>query len=181
MGDRTCSEPQCQLDAKVRGFCNTHYGKRWRSGTLPIAQKPNVHALTDVDAEAKTARCSVCGPVSNIRPPRHRHGAECPIKRRSQRKIHKKTGTAYGHSRRPGGVGYRLTRAERLSLVEAQRGRCAICSRTEAELGEQLCVDHCHDTGRVRGLLCRSCNLGIGYLKDNSERVWQAFAYLVRT
>jgi len=56
---------------------------------------------------------------------------------------------------------------------EKQKGRCAICG-VEAE----LCVDHCHVTSRVRGLLCHKCNKGIGLLGDNENGVKQALKYL---
>lgn len=58
-------------------------------------------------------------------------------------------------------------------LVE-QSGRCAVC------LSPMLnpCVDHCHATGRVRGLLCKDCNTGIGHLKDDIERLRAAIEYL---
>jgi len=65
-------------------------------------------------------------------------------------------------------------------LFKAQRGRCAICKRTEAQIGQRLFVDHCHKTGRVRGLLCRTCNSGLGFFRDDSDLMWQAFAYLAR-
>jgi hypothetical protein len=50
---------------------------------------------------------------------------------------------------------------------------CAICG-TERHLG----VDHCHVTMRVRGLLCRHCNLALGYLRDDPRRVTAALTYL---
>jgi hypothetical protein len=41
-----------------------------------------------------------------------------------------------------------------------------------------LGVDHCHQTGKVRGLLCRDCNLSIGHMKDSVERLKAAIKYL---
>lgn len=58
-------------------------------------------------------------------------------------------------------------------LVEVQKGRCKICG-----LEKILCVDHSHKTGMVRGLLCVSCNSGIGFLKDNIEFLKKAILYL---
>jgi hypothetical protein len=63
-----------------------------------------------------------------------------------------------------------------------QSGVCAICSQPETTVihGKQvsLAVDHCHDTGKVRGLLCVSCNRGIGMLKHNRDLLQKAIAYL---
>jgi hypothetical protein len=59
-------------------------------------------------------------------------------------------------------------------LAETQGGCCAICG----EAPEELCVDHDHVTGAVRGLLCLRCNTGIGMLNDDPARVEAALAYL---
>jgi hypothetical protein len=60
-------------------------------------------------------------------------------------------------------------------LSVRQGGACAICRRQPAE---GLCVDHCHATGKVRGLLCRTCNSAIGFLRDDETLVAAALAYL---
>ena len=63
-------------------------------------------------------------------------------------------------------------------MFEEQAGCCAICSIHQSGLKQSLCVDHCHTTGRVRGLLCKECNLGIGKLKDDVELLVNAINYL---
>jgi len=60
-------------------------------------------------------------------------------------------------------------------LLEHQHGVCAICRTRPART---LCVDHCHVTGQVRGLLCSGCNLGIGQFKDNPALLQAAIAYI---
>lgn len=59
-----------------------------------------------------------------------------------------------------------------------QDGCCAICKTPQTELKKLLFVDHCHNTGNVRGLLCNTCNGGIGLLKDSIEILKQAINYL---
>lgn len=71
---------------------------------------------------------------------------------------------------------YGLTEAEYSALLERQQGCCAIC-RSPAN-DKRLCVDHCHDTGVVRGLLCSPCNRAIGHLGDNAAGLRRALAYL---
>lgn len=69
---------------------------------------------------------------------------------------------------------YGLTARELASIREAQAGRCAVCKAPD----ERLFVDHNHSSGSVRGLLCGTCNSGIGMLKDNPEVLEAAATYL---
>jgi len=70
---------------------------------------------------------------------------------------------------------YGLTQEEYNKLQQDQNGLCAICITRPANV-----VDHCHSTNKVRGLLCRQCNLGIGHLGDSTDTVAKALAYLER-
>jgi hypothetical protein len=72
---------------------------------------------------------------------------------------------------------YNLTPEEYTYMVIEQGGKCAICK----DVSDGLCVDHDHNTGEVRGLLCRKCNTGIGMLQDNLENLKNAVAYLAQT
>jgi hypothetical protein len=71
---------------------------------------------------------------------------------------------------------YGLSISEYEALINSQDNRCAICG-VEGN-GEALNIDHCHETGKVRGLLCRDCNLGIGRLKDDVVLLQRAIEYL---
>ena len=62
-------------------------------------------------------------------------------------------------------------------LLKEQEYSCAICYMPLGP-GHNTAVDHDHDTGVVRGLLCRSCNTGIGHLRDNAEVCRRAALYL---
>ena len=64
-------------------------------------------------------------------------------------------------------------------LVAQQGGVCAICQRPPKER-RRLCIDHCHETGKVRGLLCAQCNRSIGGLGDQLSWVLRAAIYLER-
>lgn len=63
-------------------------------------------------------------------------------------------------------------------MFEDQQGCCAICSKHQDVGKIRLAVDHCHTTGKVRGLLCLQCNAGIGNLRDSPELLRIALAYL---
>lgn len=75
---------------------------------------------------------------------------------------------------------YNLTVEEYNKLYEIQEGRCLICSKHQSELDKSLCVDHNHQTGEIRGLLCSNCNSALGFLKDNIESVKKALEYLIK-
>ena len=62
-------------------------------------------------------------------------------------------------------------------LYEIQQGRCALCREPEEKFA-WLCIDHDHDTGRIRGLLCPNCNRGIGLLRDNADLLRKAAEYI---
>lgn len=64
-------------------------------------------------------------------------------------------------------------------MLEGQGGCCAICSKPPVR--KRLAVDHCHRTGRIRGLLCDLCNRGIGMLKDNPVSLRKAAEYLEKS
>lgn len=68
---------------------------------------------------------------------------------------------------------YGLTEAERDQMVASRMGLCIICLKATAAH-----VDHCHKTGRVRGVLCFNCNSAIGKLGDDPDAVRRAAAYL---
>lgn len=57
-----------------------------------------------------------------------------------------------------------------------QKGKCAICLAKPGE--EPLAVDHDHATGAVRGLLCRGCNVGLGFFRDETVSLARAIVYL---
>lgn len=79
---------------------------------------------------------------------------------------------------------YGLTYEAYVSMIEASNHKCAICGCEEKRrLGReerltQLSVDHDHNTGKVRGLVCYGCNLIIGYANDNIEVLQSAINYL---
>ena len=69
---------------------------------------------------------------------------------------------------------YGLSSTEYDFLLLIQHGNCAICERPM----DKPHVDHDHDTGFVRGLLCKTCNLGIGHLKDDPNLLRAGAVYL---
>jgi hypothetical protein len=79
---------------------------------------------------------------------------------------------------------YGITRQDYEAMLQAQDGRCAICGSddprgTIRNGGEKsFSVDHCHETGKIRGLLCAPCNVAIGQLQHSEEILLSAIRYL---
>lgn len=73
---------------------------------------------------------------------------------------------------------YSLTVEDYRELESRQGGKCSICGAHQDDLEQCLCVDHCHKTGRVRGLLCVKCNAGVGMFSDNPKILAAAIRYL---
>ena len=61
---------------------------------------------------------------------------------------------------------YGLSTEKYNEIFERQNGKCAICSKHQKELSRPLNVDHCHNTNKIRDLLCDRCNLTVGYVEN---------------
>jgi hypothetical protein len=70
-----------------------------------------------------------------------------------------------------------LTEEQYFGLFERQDHRCAVC-RTPQRPDRALAIDHCHETGRIRGLCCQDCNLGMGQFADDPDLLEAAARYL---
>jgi hypothetical protein len=81
---------------------------------------------------------------------------------------------------------YGITLEERNKILDSQNGCCAICKKplsylvSEKLKQKKLYIDHNHETGKIRGLLCSTCNTGLGMFKDNVEYLRNAITYLLK-
>lgn len=73
---------------------------------------------------------------------------------------------------------YGITSSVYLDLALGQNNKCKICGHMPDPVGKPLSVDHCHVTGRIRGLLCQPCNTGLGLFKDDLSIIFRAVEYL---
>ena len=82
---------------------------------------------------------------------------------------------------------YNITLKERNLMLKKQKKKCKICNVTFSKIKFGLterttaCIDHCHTTNKVRGILCNLCNVGLGSFKDNTEILTKAINYLKET
>ena len=83
-------------------------------------------------------------------------------------------------------IRYGITPEQYVELFSNQNGRCDICGQPETAQNpttkkvQKLAVDHCHLTGKVRGLLCQDCNRGIAKFHENIDSLKKAIAYLTK-
>jgi hypothetical protein len=79
---------------------------------------------------------------------------------------------------------YGITQEQYLHMLKNQNGVCAICGNLETVTDKKtglirsLCVDHDHESGKIRGLLCSRCNVAIGLIDDSPEKAKKIFEYL---
>lgn len=166
MPNKKCKMPECDGAPSARGLCRRCYQRASRAGDLekhPTTWADGKHSLTHVDTDSAQAICAICGPVK-IRVRRDGKAHECQTvrKRNSGESRASRIRRKYGLD--PDGYA---------RLWMEQGGRCAICVTDK-----DLYVDHCHSTGRVRGLLCHTCNTGIGFMQDDAERLRRAAQYV---
>jgi hypothetical protein len=163
---KLCIVEGCASPISARKLCNKHYQQHYQAGSLD-AISPNTtrHNLSDVDTNTMLGTCALCGPLTPLI-----HNGE------QLRCIHsKRRPLKYGDKQIPTGVATR----EYLRLSKLQNNLCAVCGEPEP-YGRKLALDHCHTTGKIRGLLCTECNQGIGKLKDRPDILRQAAEYLER-
>jgi len=122
---------------------------------------------------------ATCRPCANRKTTEWRK--ENPEKRASQRAIAKRRYHEEGRGKqtRDQRLQYRygITEKDFEAMEEAVGGKCEIC-RQECSARELLSVDHDHQTGEVRGLLCHHCNTGLGHFQDCPDLLQEAIRYL---
>ena len=78
----------------------------------------------------------------------------------------------------PGQRKPRFSLAELEAAIDASGGKCMICQSNGD--GRKLTLDHCHNSGKLRGVLCSKCNTGLGMFSDRQDLLLSAIAYLKR-
>ena len=73
---------------------------------------------------------------------------------------------------------FNMTVDDYMVMYETQKGQCAICGSDQNGNRKNFCIDHEHETGKVRGLLCHNCNVSVGLMKDSPALLRQAAEYL---
>ncbi len=175
-----------------RGLCKPCYMKEWRSGNIesyPKKQRiytkaPVKYAECHPDRVAKCrGLCGSCyGKYLSDSNPSIKERIKATNKRcRDNNKMRDPSGFSAKHRNRTLRGRYGIDQSTYNALLERQGGVCAICGITPKPPGRirhALCVDHCHSTGAVRGLLCHGCNKDVSVVDRGNEYVEKLRAYI---
>lgn len=122
-------------------------------------------------------KCADCGEIH------HRNTKEIQLGYRSRECKLFRNHTYRGLNRWDGIIRrtYGITLVQYHEKLSAQGGGCAICgTKVDQVKTRRLAIDHCHATGKVRGVLCTKCNQGVGHFNDSLDLLDKAKAYLIQ-
>lgn len=148
----------------------------------------------EIDGELVCSTCGLGKPISSFYPINLTRCKSCIIEYSAQRKkrlglsnkeLHyrklAKEVKAAKRARRDADYfkKFGIERERAMALLSAPNATCEICGRIPAGVrANTLCIDHDHSTGKFRGVLCSTCNYGLGMFKDKKENLLAAFNYL---
>jgi len=189
-----CTFPECPGTLYCKGLCRGHYAQQERGEALhpTKAMAPTVCRMDDCPEPVFTKSRALCrihywrwqhGTLEPTLPRPCRNCGEDfrPVSQRNAQNCSRDCAIESARLRQK----YGITGLEVLAMLDAQDHKCAICStsiirgRRGAGLEQHgLHIDHCHDTGKVRGLLCGYCNRALGQFRDSLEILEAAVKYL---
>lgn len=168
-----CRIEACITRVRCKGLCAMHYRRFQRHGDPTVTLHVRGRSAdqtphgTPQGYNYHRCRCERCQEWRReySRARRLTHPDEVPLaSRKSMLKIQ-----------------YGMTMQRYDEMLAAQGGVCAVCARPPAgQRDKYLHIDHDHETGAVRGLLCHLCNVGIGHLGDDPDRLFMAREYLMK-
>ena len=198
---QTCSIAGCGREAKVRGFCKSHYVQQWKKERVSIDKREG-NELYNVWCSKRKDRVPEWDSFERFKsdmgePPSTQHRlwrkdktkpfgpgnvewrlTYAPMKEGESLAEYSKRAMRIHNLR----YKYGLTKEQYDRMLAGQDGGCAICKRPETAKIKgkvmDMAVDHCHKTGKVRGLLCSTCNTALGSFRDDPEIIRKAIEYL---
>jgi hypothetical protein len=163
--------PYCNRPATTQDLCQRCYNTARRANVqAPVFNRFKAgHAVTNINQDARTGDCFICGPGVAVAPGRKiqsRQYFDCSYSKQSYSRLKKTSWTAEAYD---------------LAIV-SQANRCAICGNAPSGRGKYnvLNADHCHAGADTRALLCGRCNLMLGLMDDDPLPLAKAAEYLSR-
>ena len=191
---KTCTK--CGEEKNLSGFYKSKTGKHGttaycRACFVVINRERREAYASRPDTEKEEKKCRKCGEVKVItefpldRGTPDKHTNQC---RECDRAYHRERYRAVGRSTKRDPKREQEYHRERTYGISAEQYKrmledanhlCEICGRDPVEVSKRgACIDHCHETGKVRGILCGPCNTGIGNLRDDPAVLRKALEYL---
>lgn len=168
-----CNVKFCTSKATRRGMCGKHYQRLMRGNEIEDPA-PGFKRCTKCGKHKELSsfykgrsECKECGAEYKLLA---KESGKLEVWRKNSDKNRRKSKREFELQKK-----YGLTPEQYEDLLNRQNGCCAICKQKPKTY---ICVDHCHTSKRVRGLLCSTCNTALGLLNDNLELLENAIQYL---
>lgn len=168
-------------------ICKTCHAENARKRRIPVPRKKREEYI--IPAEKVCRKCYKLKPIEDYGPsPRNRdkHAGACLICSAANRRLKQKKTTSLENLEKALKYDYRLTVEEYNQKLAAQNGVCTICGKPETLIDKRtnktrrLAIDHNHQTGEIRDLLCHRCNQVYGRLEEDPELIKALLAYAER-
>ncbi len=160
------------LQSSGRGLCSKHYTyMNKRGGPFPREARKR-HVISNIDVNTMSADCETCGPTEIRRHAKRNKEWVCSATRvRSVEDVWQSRLKRYG-----------ITKLDYDILMLRQNFKCPICKQVLSDdEWRGTAIDHCHSTGKVRGILHNKCNIGLGHFDDDVAKLQAAIEYLNAT
>ena len=173
---RTCALEGCTEKFSVPPSSRKKYHNRECALKSPqvrrnLGRDDFIHRLTDIDEANRRANCAQCGPVSVMR------GSRRKLVYRIDGEPEYRWRCYTDHRNKGLSKAYGISFDTYIEMAIEQDGLCAICQKPSV-LGKHLRVDHDHETGAVRGLLCDGCNVALGFVYEDVRTLQRMIDYL---
>jgi hypothetical protein len=175
---KKCQVANCQKPHKSNGYCSAHYFRLRRHGSLDLPKTKRVLLLKE--GKSYCPKCNQVKQIDEFNKDIHTftgyavYCKECSnLIGHSRYRKHKEKYQNYRLLKK-----FKITTGEYKSLFDAQNNSCAIC-QVPWDGKKFMPVDHDHKTGKIRGILCDDCNLGLGKFNDSHEMLLKAAHYLL--
>jgi len=177
MNQNICSVDGCEKEAKVKGLCIIHYNRMWRHDSYEVSKTKREKLIEQ--GLSYCPKCDETKPLSEFTKDKYTafgiaiYCKTCHRKKGKNRYITHKN----EHRNNQLKTDFNITLDEYNEILLKQNNKCAICGKSKNG-NKVMCVDHDHNTGKIRGLLCSRCNLGIGSFTDDIDLLKKAIKYL---
>lgn len=185
--DRACGQCGVTYTPKLKtsNFCSDRCGQRFkylanRSSEIVTGAKMSLRGKAQSPEHIEKRMASVAKSLANTVRKCVKCGEEFTPTLAAQKYCSGRCWQAVARQRKAKENRVSIPASEYAVLMTAQNNQCAICKCDSGinNRGDKLAVDHCHTSGKIRGLLCHKCNTALGLLKDNPAHLESAIRYL---